>query len=574
MPESLLSPTPAEAAPVLPKSSPKPERRVVAGIVLGLILAVVCAYALIVRADFIAYDDNSHVFDNPFVKDGLSWHGVGEAFTRFHASLWIPLTWISLMADITFFGLNPGAMHAVNLAWHTASTVLLFLTLRRMTGNLWGSAFVAAVFGLHPLNVESVAWIAERKNVLNAFFWFASLAAYTRYAEKPRAWPYFAALLFAACALLAKPMAVTLPCTLLLLDFWPLNRWRSFSWPRLLAEKIPFFLLTAGSCWMTLLAPRVEAVVTTETVSLAGRLSNALVSYAAYLGTIFMPVRLGVIYPHPVDPQPVVAAAAAVLLAALTGLAVWQWKKRPYLLFGWLWFLGVLVPVLGFVQVGSQARADRFTYVPAIGIFLAVTWLARDLWGNSPRTLRLIALPVLAACTLLTAHQVTYWLDGATLFEHTIEVTKNNTCAYSNAGLHRARGGEPEIAIRHFQASLRTQADQPLIWRAFGEALLQIGRPQDAVQAFRTGLHYAPDDFNASYLLAVALQTSGSTGEAIPLFEKILGDVPHSAGSHYHLGLALASAGRVEEARQHLQEAVRLSPHDPQLAEALRRLQP
>jgi hypothetical protein len=548
------------------------EQRILFYVVLGLIAAVVSTYAMIVRADFIAYDDNSHVFENPIVKEGLSWRGLGDAFTKFHASLWIPLTWISFMVDISLFGLNPGAMHAVNLAWHTAATVLLFLTLRRLTGGLWPSAFVAALFGLHPLNVESVAWIAERKNVLSTFFWIAAIAAYLRHTEKPRALSYFAALLLAGCALLSKPMAVTLPCTLLLLDFWPLHRWRTVPWPRLVVEKLPFFLLTAGSCWMTLHAPSAHAVVTTDTVSIAGRFSNALVSCAAYLGMIFAPVDLGVIYPHPVDPQPLRAGASAVLLATLTGLAWWQRKKRPYLLFGWLWFLGVLVPVLGFVQVGSQARADRFTYVPALGIFVAVVWLIRDLGARSPRALRLLAGPVLAACALLTARQVTYWMDGATLFEHTIAVTENNACAHSNAGLHRARDGDLEAAIRHFQQSLRIQPDQAPIWQDFGAALLRIGRPSEAAEAFRMSLRYGPENFNATYQLAVALQNSGAADEAIAQFGQILRDVPNSAGAHYHLALALESKGRHDEARAHLREAARLAPDDAQIAEAVKRL--
>jgi hypothetical protein len=561
MPET-VSPPAAWTAPARAVRPALSERRIAGYIALGLIVAVVCAYALIVRADFIDYDDNSHVFENPLVKGGLSWRGIGNAFTTFHASLWIPLTWISFMADLSLFGLNPGAMHAVNLAWHTASTVLLFFTLRRMTGSLWASAFVAALFGLHPLNVESVAWVAERKNVLSTFFWIAAIAAYTRYAERPRVLPYLAALLGAALALLSKPMAVTLPCTLLLLDFWPLHRWSSADWRRLLLEKTPFFLLTAGSCWMAMHAPREHAVVTAETLPIAARVSNALVSYAAYLGKICVPVRLGVFYPHPVDPQPLLAALAAFLLIAICGLAWWQRKRRPYLLMGWLWFLGVLVPVLGLVQVGSQARADRFTYVPALGIFIALTWLVKERWANSPRALRLVGVPVLLAAALLTSHQVTYWLDGTTLFEHTIAVTQNNACAYANAGMHRARAGQPVAAIQHFQASLRILPDQSMIWREFGAALVQLGKSKEAIEAFRMALHYDPADFGARYKLGVALQGSGATDEAIAQFEQILRDLPNSAGSHYHLGLARENKGQREEARRHILEAARLAPGD------------
>ncbi len=542
----------------------------VAYIVLGLIVAVLCAYAMIVRADFIVYDDNSHVFENPGVTGGLTWQGIRDAFTKTHASLWLPLTWISFMLDVSLFGLNPGAMHAVNVAWHAASTVLLFLTLRRMTGKLWASAFVAALFGLHPLNVESVAWITERKNVLCAFFWIAAIAAYARYAERPRALPYSLALVAAVLALLSKPMAVTLPCTLLLLDFWPLRRARAVPAWRLVGEKLPFFALTAVASWLALHAQQTHAVVSFETVTIAGRASNALVSYVTYLGQCFWPARLGVFYPHPVDPQPVLAGGALVLLVMITGAAWWARKRSPYVLIGWLWYLGTLVPMIGLVQVGSQARADRFTYIPQLGIFFAIVWLVAERWPLKwVRALPVASASLLLACGFLTARQVSFWIDGTTLFEHTIAVTKNNPCAYANAGLHRARAGEWAAAIPHYQASLRLQPDQSMIWREFGVALVQLGKPKEAVALFRTGLQYDPADFGARYQLGLALQESGATEESVQTFEEILRDVPHSAGAHYHLALALESQGRKEEARTHLAEAARLAPNDAGIAKAM-----
>jgi protein O-mannosyl-transferase len=548
------------------------EPRVAFYIALGLIVAVLCAYAGIVRADFIIFDDNSHVFENPVVTAGLTWPGVVDAFVQPRASLWIPLTWISFMLDVSVFGLNPGAMHAVNLAWHTASTVLLFYTLRRMTGRLWASAFVAALFGVHPLSVESVAWITERKNVLCGFFWLASIAAYARYAERPRPRPYIFALVFAALAMLAKPMAVTLPCTLLLLDFWPLRR---FEWAvvwRRVGEKLPFFALTILTSWMAIQGRRSEAVVSLETVTLGSRLSNALVSYAEYLGDFFWPVHLAAFYPHPIDPQPLLAGGALVLLAAVTVAAILVWKRHPYVLIGWLWFLGTIVPNIGVVQIGSQARADRFTYIALIGISMALAWLVADRWPKPPRWLGVAAGVVLLACSALTARQVGYWMNGTTLFEQTIAVTKNNACAYANAGLHRARDGEFEKAIPHYQASLRIQPDQAMIWRKFGVALIQLGKPQEAVGALRTGLQYAPTDFPARYQLGVALQESGATDEAIQTLQEILRDVPNSAGVHYHLALALGNKGRKEEGVEHLREAARLAPNDAKIAEALEKM--
>jgi tetratricopeptide (TPR) repeat protein len=388
--------------------------------------------------------------------------------------------------------------------------------------------------------------------------------------EKPRLSPYLAALALALLALLSKPMAVTLPCTLLLLDFWPLNRWRTAGWPRLFLEKVPFLLLTAGTSWLAMNARRSEAVVTMQTLSLASRISNALVSYVKYLEKIFLPLDLGVFYPHPNHPQPFLATGAALLLLTLTALVVWQRKPRPYLLMGWLWFLGVLVPVIGLTQIGSQAWADRFSYEAQIGIFLAVTWFVTEQWPKSPCTLRFVAGPILFACAVLTSRQVTYWQDGVTLFEHTIAVTQNNACAYANAGLNRARMGDLPRAITHFQASLRIQPDQSTVWREFGVALEQIGKPQDGIRAIRTALQYDPSDLQARYRLALALAGSGATDEAIAQFEQVLGELPHSARTHYYLARALEAKGRHEEALTHLRLAAQLAPERAPVAATLR----
>ena len=507
------------------------ENRLAAYVALGLAAAVLCAYAFVLRCDFIDYDDNSHVFENPLVLGGLSWPGVRDAFTHFHASLWIPLTWISFMADVSVFGINPGAMHAVNLALHTASTLILFFMLRRATGSLWASASVAALFGLHPINVESVAWIAERKNVLSTFFCLLALYAYVRYAEKPRALFYLAACACTALSLLAKPMIVTLPFALLLLDHWPLRRWGRVPWPRLVVEKIPFLLLALGACWMAMHAPAERgALVTTATLPLAARLSNAVIAYVAYLAAMLWPSGLAVYYPHPIDPQPALAAAAAAVLLAISALAVVWWKKRPYLLAGWCWYLGVLVPVLGLVQVGSQARADRFTYLPQIGIFCAFTWLVKDLWPASQRrALAVCASLALAACALLTAQNLAPWMDSVSLFEHAAAVTRNNACSHTNAGLARAKLGDEAFrrldhagklreytaAIAHYQASLRITPDQPAIWNQLGAALTRIGKQADANEAFRTVLRLDFKDITARYNLATGLAKTGATDDAI-----------------------------------------------------------
>ncbi len=551
------------------------ENRLAGYLAFALSTAVLCAYALVVRCDFIAFDDNSHVYENALVLQGLSWASVRDAFTHFHASLWIPLTWISLMADVSLFGLHPGAMHAVNLAFHVGSTLVLFALLRRATGHLWASAFVAALFGLHPINVESVAWVAERKNVLSTFFCFVALHAYVRYAEKQRPIFFVAACFCAAYSLLAKPMAVTLPFALLLLDHWPLRRWGRVPWQRLILEKIPFALLAAAACWMAMHAPAERgALVTTETLPLAARLSNALVSYVAYLGTMLWPSGLAVYYPHPIDPQPALAAAAAALLLAISALAVVWWKKRPYLLVGWCWFLGVLVPVLGLVQIGSQARADRFTYLPQLGIFCAITWLVLDLWPAAlRRALPVFASLALAACALLTARNVHPWMDSLALFEHAASVTQGNACAHTNAGLARMQRADYGAATAHFQASLRITPDQPAIWNEFGAALTRLGKQQEAIECFRTVLQLDSADVTARYNLATGLARTGAADEAIPHFERVLRAMPDFARAHFHFARTLQSKDRTDEARSHFREAARLAPHDEEIVAALRRLE-
>jgi tetratricopeptide (TPR) repeat protein len=288
---------------------------------------------------------------------------------------------------------------------------------------------------------------------------------------------------------------------------------------------------------------------------------------------LILPVNLGVFYPHPIHPQPLLAGASAVLLLAITIFAVWSWKKRPYLIMGWCWFLGVLVPVIGLMQIGSQARADRFCYVPEIGIFLAVTWLVKDLWSQHVAVLRSIAGAILLAFAFLTAQQVTYWQDGATLFEHTIAVTENNACAYANAGLHRAQMGDSSKAIQHYENSLRILADQSMVWRELGVELAKIDRPQDAAKAFHMALHYMPTDMEAHYRLAIALQKIGKMKDAETECRNLLRDLPGSAGGHYYLARALESQGQHDEALVELRKAAQIAPDHPVIGPALRQVE-
>lgn len=429
-------------------------------IALLLAGAIVAVFSGVADCDFVPLDDSSHVYENAAVRAGLTLEGVRTAFTMPHASLWVPLTTCSLMADVSLFGLDPRWMHLENVAWHAGAAVLLFLALARMTQRLWPSALVAALYGLHPINVESVAWVAERKNVLCAFFSMLALWSWAHFVARPQILSWLGAFVAVALALLAKPMAVTLPCVLLLLDAWPLRRWGVVPWWRLLAEKAPLFALAAGASWMATWAtgPR-EAMVTLAELPLEARFTNALTSYAAYLGQLLLPRDFAVIYPHPLAAQWVPALGA---LALLLGVIFVAWKLRssqPWLLVGWLIFLGMLVPSIGLVQVGCQARADRFTYLAQIGIFVALVWSA-DRWIR-PQWRGPAAAAVLAALAFLTMQQVQVWRDGPTLFAHALEVTGPHPQILDLAANAHARRGETEVAIRYWRRSLALMPENP-----------------------------------------------------------------------------------------------------------------
>jgi tetratricopeptide (TPR) repeat protein len=471
-----------------------------------LVLAVCAAYAGVFNCGFVNYDDNTHVWENPLVRGGLSWTGVKAAFTEGHASLWMPLTWLSYMAEVSCFGLNVVEMHVVNVLLHAANAVLLFTLLRRATGRLWESAAVATLFALHPLNVESVAWIAERKSVLSTLLALLSLHAYVRYAQKPSVAPYLAALGWFALGLMAKAMLVTLPAALLLLDAWPLARFSRVNWRRLVIEKIPFFLLTIGCCLLTFRASHVEGhVVTLAGLPLEVRFSNAAVAYVAYLEQMVWPAGLAVIYPHP---KKVEALAALLSLAVLGGITFAAWRvrrERPFVLVGWLWYLGILVPVLGFVQVGAQARADRFTYLPQIGIFIAVVWTMAGWCAAWPWRARAYGFSAVAvALALMTAWQVGFWTNGATLFERNIAVTHDNVWAYCNAGFARARLGDYPRAIEHYRAAIRLWPENAETWNNLGSALAHLGRDAEAVTTFQQALALDPGFAPAQHNLAAA----------------------------------------------------------------------
>ena len=548
-----------------PTPRPLSEAKVVRYLMLGLFVAIVCAFAGVVRCDFIDLDDRSHVLENSLVREGLTWPGIIDAFATPHASLWVPLTWISFMAEVSIFGLNPGAMHAVNLALHATAAVLLFCALRRMTGRPWESAMVAALFGLHPINVESVAWVTERKNVLCAVFWMLTVLAYARYAERPRLDRYLVVLAAFALALLAKPLAVTLPFALLLLDFWPLQRHLRISWRRLALEKLPLLALALGAVWMQLRAVEIRGQsVSTDLVPITVRLSNAVTSYTIYLGDLAWPARLGVFYPHPLKVEALAATLAALLLGGISFAAWRERTRRPYLAVGWCWFLGTLVPMIGLVQAGSQARADRFTYLAQIGLFVALVWLVRGL----PRV-RALAVGWLVALAVLTARQVPFWTDSGTLFEHTLAVTGPNGRVETLAANACAGRGDYAGAVPHYQKALRLFPEIVETWNDFGAALSRLDRDPDAVRAFATALGHDPRATTARYNLASALARLGRRDEAIEHFRLVAAAKPDFGRAHFHLGRLLAETGQRDEALAHLQIAMELLPGDLEVRGAL-----
>jgi tetratricopeptide (TPR) repeat protein len=526
--------------------------------------------------DFINYDDDLYVYENPNVVSGLTRPAILWAFTHAHAGTWHPLTSLSHMLDCQVYGLNAGGHHFTNVLLHTLAVVLLFLFLQQVTGAPWRSAFVAAVFAVHPLRVESVAWIAERKDVLSGVFFMLTLLAYARYVSGDRSLlRYLLVAFFFALGLMAKPMLVTLPLILLLLDYWPLRRFGSHSvrnernfarratFSRLLAEKIPLFLLSLISSLVTWSAQR-GFMRSTGEIPLVLRAENAIVSYVRYLRQLLWPVDLAPFYPHPKATLPlVVVIAATALLIAISALALCYGRKRRYLITGWGWYLIMLLPVIGLVQVGDQALADRYTYLPQIGVVLAITWTVADATAGIRRLQRFVAFSAVAATVTLAWcawHQTGYWRNSESLWLQTLAVTKNNDLAHNNLGSTWWRSGRVDDAIREYQAALKITPESPLARNNLGSAFLKQGKATEAIQEFRRVLSHNPQSITGRFNLADALLKSGRATEAIDEYEKALVIEPDFAQGHLALGHALMRADRLDDAIAQFKIAVQLQP--------------
>jgi tetratricopeptide (TPR) repeat protein len=539
---------------------------------IGLLLALVTLmiYLPVRQQGFCVYDDNDYISQNFIVQQGLTWAGVKWAFTTCWASNWHPLTWLSHMSDCQLFGLNAGAHHLINVLWHAGNAVLLFFLARRLTGKNWAAALIAALFAWHPLRVESVAWLAERKDVLSANFELWALWFYVRYAGEKRAGNYYLALFCFALSLLAKPMPITLPCLLLVLDWWPLQRLtapaaRARAWAALAWEKWPFFLLAAASGTVTYFAQRSSAVLSLAHDPLSLRLGNAALAYVKYLLNTAWPVDLAVIYPLPGQLEWPRVAVAVAALAAISCLAWRQRHAQPYLLTGWLWYLGCLVPVIGLVQTGQQAMADRYTYFPGIGICLAAVLglqALADRFQVKTLPLTLGAAVVLAACLGLTERQLSFWRDDESLFAHALALTGDNFVAQVNLGSVLEQAGRKEEAMAHYKAALLLAPDNVEAHNNLADLLDDAGESSAALEQYRIALSLNPHAFLARCNLGTLLAKLGRWTDALEQYREAVRLQPGNPHVHYLMGKALWRQGQSQAAMGELRQAVNLDPRD------------
>lgn len=522
----------------------------------ALVLAVFAAFEGVRKNDFVNFDDDKYVTDNLHVQKGLSLTSLAWAFTSSHAKNWHPLTWISHIIDYSIFGQFPYGHHLVSVWFHIANALLLFLILRKMTGDLWPSAFVAAFFGLHPLAVESVAWVAERKDVLSTFFAFLTIWAYFGYTQRPGICRYLAVVVLFAAGLLSKPMVVTLPFVLMLLDYWPLERMggqQKATLGRLILEKIPLFVLSAGSCVVTyMVQAKGGAMAEAGDVPFYVNAGNALVSYIRYICKIFYPVSLAVLYPLDSGGPALWQAGVCLLAVVLITIIVIMLRRRYGFLFtGWFWYLGTLVPVIGLIQVGSQAMADRYMYLPGVGIYIIIAWLA----GEATTKLRLPkVIPATASALMLvillvmTWIQVGYWKDGAELCKRTLAVTKNNYIMHNNYGELLRNSGHLDEAIEHFKEALAIRPTCVEARENLGNALQEKGEDAEAAAQFEVVLRARPDNLKTRNSFGVALAKLGKIDEAIEQFSQVLSADPYRSTALNNLYKVGSDNGRLDKA--------------------------
>ncbi|HEX9148586.1 MAG TPA: tetratricopeptide repeat protein [Thermoanaerobaculia bacterium] len=571
------------AVTATPSPEPRRTRRILVGLLLGALTLAV--FWPLLASEFVFLDDPEYVFENRGVISGLTWPGVRWAFTTGHAANWHPLTWLSHMADVSLFGLKPAGHHATNLLLHTIAAILVFLAFQGLSGSVGRSAWIAALFAVHPAHVESVAWISERKDVLSAVFWFATILAYAVWVRRRGAGRYALLLLLFAAGLMSKPMVVTLPVVLLLLDYWPLGRFagndrlepsvRIFG--KRIVEKLPLFLLAMASSVLTFLVQRAGgAVRPLEAYPLGVRLGNAILAYVRYLRVAFWPTDLAVFYPHPGKSITLtLVAAGALLLFAITAAVVAMRRSAPFLLVGWTWFVVTLLPVIGLVQVGNQATADRYTYIPYVGLFLAIAWggaWIADRFGRGRSVLRAVAIASIMALAVTAALQARVWKDSETLLLHAIRVTRNNDVAQNNLGNYYNTIGRPADALPHLQEALRLRPKDPAVLVNIGHSLFLLKRFDEAAAKFSEALQRDPSDDVAMNNLARVRYLQGDVPESIRLYRAALVAQPDWIDSRKRLVLALLLEEQNAAALLELERVVSRFPKDEESRQLLDQL--
>jgi len=553
-----------------------------------LVLTFFC-FREVVEHDFINLDDDIYVTKNPHVRQGLSLSSIVWSFTFNNVDYWHPLTWLSHMLDFELFGLNPGGHHLTNLLIHLLNSFLILAVIFRMTGDFWRSWFIGIFFALHPLHVESVAWVAERKDLLCALFWLLSLWAYCRYVEIRTCGMYFWVVIFLVLGLLAKPMIITLPCVLLLLDYWPLRRWtetpggscmvgnepsrgvscgdslQRVSFKDLIVEKVPLMAISAAAVAFSFYSvARMDIVISAEAVPLVLRVKNLLVSYVLYIAKTFLPTHLAVFYPFPKEIPLWEVGLALVLLTGISAACVFLRRKFPSLLVGWLWFLGTLFPVGGLVQAGAWPRmADRFAYIPIVGLFVMITWGFPALLGKvrlHPRIVRVVVVLGLVPMVWQTSRQVGYWKDSETLYTHSLSVMRNNSMIQNNLGAALLDQGRIQEAKVHLRQALLIDPQHPNAHYNMGLCLMKEGREREAIRHFREAVQFRPNYVEARYNLANLLYKRGDLQRALDQLREALKIRPDFVGAYFHLGYIFERMGKPKEAIRHYEKALSLNP--------------
>jgi protein O-mannosyl-transferase len=563
-------------------------------ICLLLSASVVTVYWQLTGFEFVNFDDPKYVIENPIIRQGITLQGIRWAFVSVHASNWHPLTWISHMLDIQFFGMKPGLHHLTNVILHMINALMLFLILEKMTGALWRSAIVAALFALHPLHVESVAWISERKDLLSFFFWISTIMAYLWYVKGRSIQRYLIVVLLYILGLLSKPMLVTLPFLLLVLDFWPLKRFNILETtdssnpqgkqhgllPQVLLlclEKLPLLIIAVISCGVTIYAQRSGgALPPFEILSMTMRIENALVSYVAYLGKMIWPLNLAVFYPYPAILSPYIVIVSCILLLMATVLVLFNAIRLPYLAVGWFWYLGTLIPVIGILQVGSQSMADRYTYIPLVGIFIMIVWGLQDALHRLIKGKTIFCVVSVSVCSLLmyvSWTQTSFWKDSETLFTHAINVTSRNALAYYNLGKALEDKGDKDGAIGNYEKALQIEPNDPETHSSLATLLGEKGLFSEATTHFNTALGINPRSIETMVNLANVLLRMGNTDSAIFYYRKALRMDPGNAEIYNNLGTAYVYRGELKTSVELYQKALRIRPKYEDAAKNLMKAQ-